>query len=155
MYSAVLLFSLSAGPPPPPSPGPPGSRAAIPICVCNKTTTTKNPGALGSALVQCLLPGPLPAVLALRAPRGECRGRPARLGTDCASAALRAAAGPTQGSSGTFSLCQQRAEKSPAVPRVSPSAVSDAPHGPTWWAVLLGATFSVTYPFFKFLVLYQ
>lgn len=73
-----------------------------------KQQQQKNLGALGSAPVQCLLPGPPPAVLALRAPPGECRGRPARLGTDSASAALRAAAGPTQGSSGTFSLCQQR-----------------------------------------------
>lgn len=109
LYSAVLLFSLSAGPPPPPPPGPWGNPAAITICVCSKTT--KNPGALGSALVQCLLPGPLPAILAQRAPRGECRGRPARLGTDSVSAALRAAAGPTQSSSGTFPLCQQRTEK--------------------------------------------
>lgn len=109
LYSAVLLFSLSAGPPPPPPPGPPGEPGCDHnLCLQQNNNNKKNLGALGSAPVQCLLPGPPPAVLALRAPPGECRGRPARLGTDSASAALRAAAGPTQGSSGTFSLCQQR-----------------------------------------------
>lgn len=53
------------------------------------------------------------------------------------------------------SVSKGRKNNQPTVPRVSPSVLSDAPHGSTWWAVLLGATFSAEYPFFKFLVLYQ
>lgn len=108
LYPAVLLFSLSGSPLPPPAlPGPRGSGAAIVICVCNKTTkkprgSSERPGPVPASWVPCRRSWPWGTSArvswALRAPWYRL----------CPT---RGAAGPTQGSSGTFSLCQQRTEK--------------------------------------------